>query len=107
MDNKKNTKFDAVRRRKTGGSRCFKKRSLIRETVRYAKNNNLTSISSNTTEHQVSSAKKLRKSSIHIENSKQSSYLHINIFSQIIYYITLLVNVHLVKARIYHLLSTQ
>ena len=54
MDNKKNTKFDAARRRRTGRSRCFKKRSLIRETVKYAKNNDLKSIFSNTTEHQVS-----------------------------------------------------
>ena len=75
MDNKENTKFDAARRRKTGGSR-FKKRSF--KGNRYTKNNDLTNISSNTTEHQVSSAKKLRKSSIHIENSEQSYYLLIN-----------------------------
>ena len=84
MDNKKITKIDAARRRKTGGSRCFKKCSF--RGNRYTKNNDLTNISSNTTEHQVSSAKKLRKSSIHIENSEQSSYLLIDmdIFSQIV-----------------------
>ena len=76
MDNKENTKFDAARRRKIGDSRCFKKRSF--KGNRYTKNNDLTNISSNTTEHQVSSAKKLRKSSIHIENSEQSYYLLIN-----------------------------
>ena len=75
MDNKKNTKIDAARRRKTGGSGCFKKRSF--KGNRYSKSD-LTNISSNITEHQVSSAKKLRKSSIHIENSEQSSYLLID-----------------------------
>ena len=64
MDNTKNTKIDVARRRKTGGFKCFKKRSL--KGNRYTKNNDLTNISSNTTEHQVSSAKKLTKSSIHI-----------------------------------------
>ena len=84
MDNKKNTKIDAVRRRKTGGSRCFKKRLF--KGIRYTKNNDLKSIFSNTTEHQVPSAKKLRESSIHIENSEQSSYLLIDmdIYSQIV-----------------------
>ena len=52
MDNKKNTKIDAASRRKTGGSRCFIKRSF--KGNRYTKSNDLTNISSNTTEHQVS-----------------------------------------------------
>ena len=83
MDNKKNPKIGAARRRKTGGSRCFKKGSF--KGNRYAKNNDLTNISYNTTEHQVSSTKKLRKSSIHIQNSEQSPHLLIDldIFSQI------------------------
>ena len=56
----------------------------------------------------LASAKKLRRSSIHIENSEQSSYLlsDMDIFPQIAN-IILLVHVYLVKARIYHLLSTQ
>ena len=91
MDNKKNTKIDAARRRKTGGSGCFKKRSF--QGNRYSKSG-LTNISCNTTEHQVSSAKKLRKSSIHIEKSEQSSYLLIDmdIFSQIINIILFIIN---------------
>ena len=52
MDNKKNTKIDAACRRKTGGSRCFKKRSF--KGNRHTKSNNLTNISSNTTAHQAS-----------------------------------------------------
>ena len=56
----------------------------------------------------LASAKKLKSSSIHIENTEQSSYLlsDMDIFPQIVN-ITLLVHVHLVKARIYHLLPTQ
>ena len=104
MDNKKNTNIDAARQRKTCGSRCFKKRSFKGNC--YTKNNDLTNIPSNTTEYQVSSAKKLRKSPIHIENSEQSSYLLIDwIFLHKL--LTLLVHVNLVKKRIYHLLSTQ
>ena len=56
MDNNKNTKIDATRRRKTGGFGCFKKQSF--KENRSTKNNGLTNISSNTTEHQVSSPKK-------------------------------------------------
>ena len=84
MDNKKNTNIDAARQRKTCGSRCFKKR-LFKGNC-YTKNNDLTNIPSNTTEYQVSSANKLRKSPIHIENSEQSSYLliDVDISSQII-----------------------
>ena len=84
MDKKKNTKIDAARPRKTGVSRCFKKRLFKGNS--YTKKNDLTILSSNTTEHHVSSAKKLRRSSIHIENSEQSSCLLIDmdIFSQII-----------------------
>ena len=77
-----------------------------RETV-YTKNNDLTNISSNTTEHQVSSAKKLIKSSVHIENSEQSSYIYLMTWIFFHKSLTLLVHVHLVKARIYHLLSNQ
>ena len=103
MDNKKNTKIDVARRRKTRGTRCFKKRSLKQN--RYTKNNDLTNISSNTTEHQVSLAKKLRKSSMHVENSKQSPYL----LGWIVFheFSPLLVHVHLVKEKICYLLSTQ
>ena len=106
MDNKKNTNIDAARQRKTCGSRCFKKRSFKGNC--YTKNNDLTNISSNTTEHQVSSAtaNKLKKSSLYIKNSEQSSfYLLTWIFFHKLS--TLLVHVHLVKARIYHLFSTQ
>ena len=60
MDNKKNTKFDAARRKKTGGSRWFKK-GLFKGN-RHTKDDDLTNISTNTAEYQVSSAKKLRKS---------------------------------------------
>ena len=52
MDHKKNTKIDDASRRKTGGSRCCKKRSF--KGNRYTKSNDLKNISSNTTEHQVS-----------------------------------------------------
>ena len=76
MDNNKNTKIDATRRRKTGGFGCFKKQSF--KENRSTKNNGLTNISSNTTEHQVSSPKKLTKSFIHNENSERSSYLFID-----------------------------
>ena len=80
MDNKKKTKIDAARQGKAGGSRRLKKRSFKGNC--YTKNNDLTNISSNTTEHQESSAKKLRKSSIHVENSEQSYLLiDMNIFS--------------------------
>ena len=83
MDNKKNTKFDAARRKKTGSSRWFRK-GLFKGN-RHTKDDDLTNISTNTAEYQVSSAKKLRKSSIHIEDSEQLSYLLIDmdIFSQI------------------------
>ena len=84
MDNKKNPKIDAARRRKTGVPRCFKKHSF--KGNRYTKNNDLTNISSNTTEDQVSSAMKLIKGSLHIEKREQLPYLLIDldIFSQII-----------------------
>ena len=78
MDNKKNTKIDAACRRKTGGSRCFKKRSF--KGNRHTKSNNLTNISSNTTAHQASQQRNLEK-------AEQSSYLlnGMDVFSQVIY----------------------
>ena len=69
-----------------GFNKTHFKKTFIQGNRYTTKNNYLTNISSNTTEHQVSPAKKLRKSSTHIENSEQSVYLviDINIFSQII-----------------------
>ena len=104
MDNKKNTKIDATRRRKTGGSGCFKKQ-LFKEN-RSTKNNCLTNIYSNTTEHQVSSPKKLRKA---LYIMKIVNDHHIYLLTWIFFHklLTLLDHVHLVKARIDYLLSTQ